>query len=203
MEVRKQQLEPHMEQWTGSKLGKKFIKAVYCHSADLTYMQSTSCKMLGWMKHKLESRFPRKISITSDMKMRTILMTESKEELKNLLMKVKEESEEAGLKLNIHKTKTMPSSHITLWQIEEEKVEVVTDFIFLGSRITGDCKMAGDCSLEIKRYLVLGRKAMTDLDSVLKSRDIILLTKVCLVKAVVFPVVMYRCESWAIKKAEC
>ena len=118
MQVKKQQLEPHMEQWTGSKLGKKFIKAVYCHSADLTYMQSTSCKMLGWMKHKLESRFPRKISITSDMKMRTILMTESKEELKNLLMKVKEESEEAGLKLNIHKTKTMPSSHITLWQID-------------------------------------------------------------------------------------
>ena len=130
-------------------------------------------------------------------------MTESKEKLKNLLMKVKEESEEAGLKLNIQKTKTMPSSHISLWQIEEEKVEAVTDFIFLGSKITGDCKMDSDCSLEIKRYLVLGRKAMTDLDSVLKSRDIILLTKVCIVKAVVFPVVMYRCESWTIKKAEC
>ena len=118
-------------------------------------------------------------------------------------MTVKEETEKAGLKLNIQKTKTMPSSHISLWQIEEEKVEAVTDFIFLGSKITGDCKMDSDCSLEIKRYLVLGRKAMTDLDSVLKSRDIILLTKVCIVKAVVFPVVMYRCESWTIKKAEC
>ena len=203
MQVKKQQLELDMEQQTGSKLGKKYIKAVYCHSAYLTYMQSTSCKMLGWMKHKLESRFPGEISVTSDMKMITILMTESKEKLKNLLMKVKEESEEAGLKLNIQKTKTMPSSHISLWQIEEEKVEAVTDFIFLGSKITGDCKMDGDCSLEIKRYLVLGRKAMTDLDSVLKSRDIILLTKVCIVKAVVFPVVMYRCESWTIKKAEC
>ena len=111
--------------------------------------------------------------------------------------------EKAGLKLNIQKTKIMASGPTTLWQIDGETMETVKDFIFLGSKITGDCKMDSDCSLEIKRYLVLGRKAMTDLDSVLKSRDIILLTKVCIVKAVVFPVVMYRCESWTIKKAEC
>ena len=130
-------------------------------------------------------------------------MAGSKEKLRSLLMKVKEESEKADVKLNIQKTEIMASSPIISWQIDGEKVEAVTDFIFLGSKITGDCKMDSDCSLEIKRYLVLGRKAMTDLDSVLKSRDIILLTKVCIVKAVVFPVVMYRCESWTIKKAEC
>ena len=129
----------------------------------------------------------------------TILMAESKEELKNLLMKVKEESEEAGLKLNVQKTKTLPSSPITLWQIEEEKVETVTDFIFLGSKITVD----GDSSLEMKRYLILGRNTMTNLDSVSKIRGIILPTKVCMVKAVVFPVVMYGCESWTIKEGEC
>ena len=121
----------------------------------------------------------------------TILMAESKEELKSLLMRVKEESERAGLKLNIKKTKIMASSPITSWQIEGEKVEVVTDFLFLGSKITAD----GDCSHEIRRQLLLGRKAMTNLDSVLKSRDITLLTKVCIVKAMVFPGVMYGCES--------
>ena len=114
-------------------------------------------------------------------------------------MKVKEESEKAGLKLNIQKTKIMASSPITLWQIEGEKMEIVRDFIFLGSKLTAD----GDCSHEIKRRLLLGRKAMTNLDSILKSRDITLPTKVCLVKARVFPVVMYACESWTVKKAEC
>ena len=117
-------------------------------------------------------------------------MTESKEELKSLLTKVKEESEKAGLKFNIQKTKIMASSLITLWQIVGETMETVIDFIFLGSKITAN----GDCSHEIKRRLVLGRKAMTNLDSILKSRDITLLTKVCLVKAMVFPVVMYGCE---------
>ena len=125
-------------------------------------------------------------------------MAESKEELKSLLMKVKEESEKVGLKLNIQKTKIMASGPITSWQIDEETVDTVTDFIILGSKITAN----GDCSHEIKRHLLLGRKVMTTLDSIFKSRDITLPTKVCLVKAMVFPVVMYRCESWTVKKAE-
>ena len=150
MQVRKQQLEPDMEQLTGSKLGKEYIKAVYCHPAYLTYMQSKSCKMLGWMKHKLESRLLREISIISD----TTLMAESKEELKSLLMKVKEESEKSGLKLNIQKTKIMVFCAITSWQIDGKIMETVTDFIFLGSKITAD----GDCSQEIKRRLLLGEK---------------------------------------------
>ena len=125
-------------------------------------------------------------------------MAES-EALKSLLMKVKAESEKVGLKLNIQKTKIMASSPITSWQIDGETMETLTDFISEGSKITAD----GDYSHEIKRYLFLGRKAMTNLDSILKSRDITLPTKVCLVKALVFPVVMYGCESWSIKKAEC
>ena len=127
----------------------------------------------------------------------TILMAESEEELKSLLMKVKEESEKVGLKLNIQKIKIMASGPITSWQIDGETVETVADFIFLGSKITAD----GDCSHEIKRHLLLGRKVMTNLDSMLKSRDITLPTKVHLVKAMVFPVAMYGCESWTIKKA--
>ena len=127
----------------------------------------------------------------------TTLMTEI-EELKSLLMEVEKESEKVHLKLNIQKTKIMASSPITSWQIDGEIVETVADFIFLGSKITTD----GDCSHEIKRCLLLGRKVMTNLDSILKSRDIIVSTKVCLVKAMVFPVVMYGCESWTIKKAK-
>ena len=127
----------------------------------------------------------------------TTLMAESKE-LKSLLMKVKEENEKVGLKLNIQKTKIMASNPITLWQIDGETVETVSNFIFLGSKITAD----GDCSHEIKRCLLLERKVMTNLDSILKSRDITLPTKVCIVKAMVFPVVMYGCESWTRKKAE-
>ena len=125
-------------------------------------------------------------------------MAESEEKLKRLLKKVKEESEKAGLKLNIQKMKIMASSPITSWQIDGETMETVTDFFFLGSKITAD----GDCSHEIKRHLLLGRKVMTNLDSILKNRDITLLKKVHLVKAMVFPVVMYACESWTIKKTE-
>ena len=126
-------------------------------------------------------------------------MAESEEELKSLLMKVKEESEKVGLKLNIQKTKIMASGPITSWQIDGERVETVADFILLGSKITAD----GDCSHEIKRRLLLGRKVMTNVDSILKSRDITLSTKVHLVRAMFFPIVMYGCESWTLKKAEC
>ena len=126
-------------------------------------------------------------------------MAESEEEIKSLLMKVKEESEKVGLKLNIQKTKIMASGPITLWEIDGETVETVADFILWGSKINVD----GDCSHEIKRHLLLGRKVMANLDSILKCRDITLPTKVHLVKAMVFPVVMYGCESWTIKKAEC
>ena len=129
----------------------------------------------------------------------TTVMAESEEELKSLLMKVKEESEKVGLKLNIQKTKMMASSPITSWEIDGETVETVADFTFLGPKITAD----GDCSHEVKRHFLLERKAMTNLDNILKSRDITLSTKVCQVKGMVFPVVMYGCESWTIKKAEC
>ena len=145
--------------------------------------------MLGWKKHKLKSIAGRNIDnlrYADD----TTLMAEREEELKSLLMKVKEESEKAGLKLNIQKTKIMVSGPITSWWIDGETMETVVDFIFLGSKITAD----DDCSREIKRRLLLGRKAMTNIDSILKSRDITLPTKVRLVKAMVFPVVMYGCE---------
>ena len=129
----------------------------------------------------------------------TTLMAESEEELKSLLMKGKEESEKVGLKLNIQKTKIMASGSITSWEIDGETVETVSDFILGGSKITAD----GDCSHEIKRHLLLGRKVTTNLDSILKSRDITLVTNVSLAKGMVFPVVMYGCESWTVKKAEC
>ena len=177
-----------MEQKTGSKLGKEYVKAVYCHPAYLTSMRNTSCEMLGWMKHKLESRLPGEISVTSDMQMTPPLCQKVK---RNLLMKVKEESEKAGLKLHIQKTKVIAFGPITSWEIDGETMEIVTDFIFLGSKITAD----GDCSHEIKRRLLLGIKAITILDSILKNRDIILPTKVHVVKAMVFPVVMCECES--------
>ena len=129
----------------------------------------------------------------------TTFMAEREEELKSLLMKVKEESEKVGFKLNIQKTKIMASGPITLWQIDGETMEMVKDFIFLGSKVTAD----GNCSHEIKRSLLLGRKAMTNLDSILRGRDITLPTKVRLVRAMVFPVIMYGCESWTMNKAEC
>ena len=153
--------------------------------------------MLGWRRHKLESRLLGEISnfrYADDI----TLMAESEEELKSLLMKVKEESEKVGIKLSIQKTKIMASGPITSWEIDGEPVESVSDFILGDSKITADC----DCSHEIKRRFLLGRKAMTNLDNILKRRDITLLTKVCLAKARVFPVVMYGCESWTIKKAE-
>ena len=184
-----------IEEQTGSKSVKEYVKAVYCHSAYLTYMQSTSCEMPGWIKHRLESILLGEISITSDIQMTPPLW----QKVKSLLMKVKEESEKVGLKLNTQKTKIMASGPITSWQIDGETMETVTNFIFLGSKITAD----GDCSHEIKRHMLLGRKAMTNLDSILKSRDITLLIKVHIVKAMVFPVVMYGYESWTIKKAEC
>ena len=147
------------------------------------------------MKHKLESRLPGEISITSDMQMTPLLWQKAK---KSLSMQVKEESEKVGLKLNIQKMKIMDSGPITSWQIDGETMETVRDFIFCGFKITAD----GDFNHEFKRHLLLGRKAMTNLESIFKSRDIILPTKVCLVKATVFPVVMYGSESWTIKKAE-
>ena len=154
------------------QIGKTVHQSCILPPAYLTYMHTTSCKMSGWMKHKLESRLLGEISITSDIQM-TTLMAESKEELNSLLMKVKEESEKAGLKLNIQKTKMKAYSPITSRQIDGETMKTVTDFIFLGSKITAD----GECNHEIKRHLLLKRKVLTNLDSILKSRDITLPTK--------------------------
>ena len=188
MQDKKQQFELDMEQWTGSKSGKEYDKAVCCHHLFQLYAE-----YIMWNSRLDESQAGFKTARRSINNLRyaddTTLMAESEEELKDLLMRVKEESEKAGLKLNIQKTKIMASSSITLWQIEGKKAEAVTDFIFLGFKISVD----GDCSHEIKRQLLLGRKPMTNLDSVLKSRDITLSTKVHLVKAMVFPVVMNGC----------
>ena len=184
MQVKKQQLELDKKRWTDSKLGKEYAKAEYI-------MRNTGLDE-AQAGIKIAGRVINNLRYADD----SILMEESKEELKSLLMKVREESEKAGLKINIQKTKLMASGHITSWQIDEETVETVTDFIFLGSRITAD----GHCRHEIKRHFLLGSKTMTNLDSILKSRDITLPTMVCLVKAMVFPVIMYGCESWTIKK---
>ena len=154
--------------------------------------------MLGWKKYKLGLKIAGRNINNLRYADDTTLMAESEEELKSLLMKVKEDSEKVGLKLNIQKTKIMASGPITLVGIDGETVETVSDFIFWGSKITTD----GDCSHDIKRRLLLGRKVMINLDSIFKSRDITLPTKVRLVKAMVFPVVMYGCESWTVKKAE-
>ena len=170
MQVKKQQLELYMEQLTGSKQGKEYVKAVYCHPAYLTYMQNTSCKMPGLMKYKLESRLPGEICRWHHPYGRyvddTTLMAESKE-LKSLLMKVKKESEKVGLKL-IQKMKIIASSPITSWQTDGETMETGTDY-FWPSKITAD----GDCSREIKRSLLPGRKAMTNLDSILKAETLL------------------------------
>ena len=202
MPVRKQQLELDMELQTGYKLGKEYIKAIYCHPAYLTCcMQNTSLETLGWMEHNLESRLLGEISIILRYADDTTLMAESEEKLKSLLMKVKEESKKVVLKLNIQKTKIMASGSITSWQIDGETIETVTDCILGGgSKITAD----GDCGHEIKRRLLLGRNldSLDNLDSILKSRDIILTTKVSLIKAMVFLVVTYWRESWTIKKVE-
>ena len=166
--------------------------------SDLTYMQSTSCKMLGWMKHKLESRLLGEISVTSDIEMTTPLWQKVKRNWRASWWKWKRRVEKSGLKFNIQKMKIMASGPITSWQIDGETMEMVTNFIFLGSKIAAD----SDCSHEIIRPLLLDRKAMTNIDSILKSRDITLPTNVHLVKAMVLPVVMYGCEGWTIKKAE-
>ena len=196
MQVRKPQVELNMEQQTGSKLEKEYIKAEYCHPAYLTYMQSTSSET-GLKEAqagiKIAGRNIKNLRYADD----TTLMAETEEELKSLLMKVKEESEKVGLKLNVQKTKIMASGPITSWEIDGEIMETVSGFIFLSSKFTAD----GDCSHAIKRRLLLGKKVVTNLDSILKSRDSTSPTKVHLVKAMVFPVVMYGCESWTIMKA--
>ena len=185
MQVKKQQLEPDKEQRTGSKSGKEYVKAVYCHPAYLTYMHIMQNARLDEAQAgiKIAGRNNNNLRYADD----TTLMAESEAELKSFLMKVKEESEKAGLKLSIQRMKIMASGPITSWKIDRKTMETMTDFIFLDSRITAD----GDCCHEIRRRLLLGRKAVANLDSVLKSRDITFLTKVHLVKAMVFPVVMY------------
>ena len=197
MQVKTQQLELDMEQQTGSISGKEYVKAVYCHPAYLTYMQGTSCEMLGW-KHKLEPRLPGEISIPQIRRWHHPYGGKWRV-TKDFLMKVKEESKKAGIKLNIQKTKIMASSPITSRQIDWETMETLTGFITFGSKITAN----DDCSHEVKRCLLFGRKVLTNLDAILKNRDISLPTKFCWVKALVFQVVMNGSESWAIKKAEC
>ena len=198
MQVKKQQLELDMEQQTGSKSGKEYVKAIYCHPAYFNLYAEYIMRNAGVDEAqagiKIAGRNIDNLRYADD----TTLMAEGEEELKSFLMKVKEEREKVGLKLNIQKTKITASSPITSWQIDGETVKTVTDFILGGSKITTD----GDCSHEVKRRLLLGRKVMTSLDSILKSKDITLPTKVCLTKAMVFTVVMYGCESWTIKKAE-
>ena len=178
MQVKKQQLEQDMKEQTGSKSGKEYVKAVYCYPAYLTLY----AEYIMWNARLDEAQSGIKIAWRNSSNLRytddTTLMAESEEQLKSLLMKVKEESEKVGLKLNIQKTKIMASGPITSWQIDGETMETVTNFIFLGSKVTDD----GDCSHEIGRCLLLGRKAMTNLDSILKNRDITLSTKSVLSK---------------------
>ena len=191
MQVMKQQVEPDMEQQTGSKSGKEYSQG--CILSPCLF--NLYAEYIMWNAELDEAQAGIKIAGRNINNLRyadgITLMAESEEEQKSLLMKVKEESEKVGLKLNIQKTKIMASGPITSWQIDGETMKTVTDFIFLGSKITAD----GECSHEIKRHLLLGRKAMTNLDNMLKSRDITLLTKVCIVKAIVLAVVMYGCES--------
>ena len=198
MQVRKQQLELDMEQQDWFQIGKGVCQG-YILSPCLVNLYAEHIMRNTGLEEaqagiKIVGRNINNLRYADD----TILMAESEEELKSLLMKVKEENEKVCLNFDIQKTKIMASGPITSWEIDGETVETVSDFIFLGSKITAD----GDCSHEIKRRLLLGRKVMTNLDSILKSRDIILPTKVRLVKAMVFPVVMYGCENWTVKKAE-
>ena len=180
-------LELDMEQQTGSTQEKEYVKAVCLFNIHAEYIMRNAGLNETQTGIKIAGRNVNNLRYADE----TTLMRESEEEIKSLLMKVKEESEKVGLKLNIQKTKIMALVSITSWQIDGEIVETVANFIFLGSKITAD----GDCSHEIKRHLLLGRKVMTNLDSILKSRDITLPTKVRLVKAMVFPVVRYGCES--------
>ena len=198
MPIKKQQLELDMEKQTGLQIGKWVpqgcVLSPYLFNLYAEYITQNARLNEAQAGIKIARRNINNLTYVDD----TTLMAESKGELRNLLMKVKDESEKVGLKLNIQKTKIMASGPITLWQINQEIMETVTDFIFLGTKITAD----GDCIHEIKRHLLLGRKVMTNLDSILKRRDITFLPKVRIVKAVVFPVVMYGCESWTIVKAE-
>ena len=197
-QIREEQLEPDMEKQTGSKLGKEYAKAIFLSLCLFNFY----AEYIIWNARVDETQARIKISGRNINNFRyaddTTIMSESKEELKSLLMKVQEESQKAGLKLNIQKMKIMASGPIPSWQIDGETMETVTDFIFLGSKITA----VGDCRHEIKRRLLLGRNVMTNLDSIFKSIDITLSTNVHLIKAMVFPVVMYGCESWTVKKAE-
>ena len=196
MQLKKQHLEPDMTAQTGSKLGKEYIKAVSPCLFNLyaEYIVRNAELEEAQAGIKIARRNSNNLRYADD----TTLMAESEVELKSLLMKGKVESEKVGLKLNIQKTKIMASGPITSWGIDGETVETVSDFSFGGSKITAD----GDCTHEIKRCLLLGRKVMTNLDSIFKSRDITLPTNICLVKAMVFPVVMYGCENWTVRKAE-
>ena len=191
MQVRKQQLKLDMEKQTGSKRSRLLSPCLFNFYAE--YIMRNAGLEETQAGIKIAGRNINNLRYEDD----TTLMAESEEELKSLLIKVKEESEKVGLKLNIQKTKIMASGPITSWEIDGETVATVSDFIFWGSRITAD----GDRSHEIKRHLLLGRKVMTNLDSIFKSRDITLPTKACLVKAIVFPVVMYEHESWTVEKA--
>ena len=196
MQVRKQHLELDMEQHTGSNRGHQACILSPClFNLYAEYIMRNAGLDEAQTGIKIAERNINNLRHAGD----TTLMAEREEELKNLLMKVKEESEKAGLKLNIKKTKIMAFGSITSWQMDGETMETVTDFILGSSKITA----GGDCRHEIKRCLLLGRKVMTNLDSILESRDITLLTKAHLAKATVFPVVIYGCESWTIKKAEC
>ena len=198
MQVRKQQLELDMEQQIGFQIGKGVCQGCILSPCLINFYAEYIMRNFGLDEAqagiKVSGRNIHNLRYAGD----TTLMAESEEELKSLLMKVKEESEKVGLKLHIQKTKIMASGPITSWQIHGATVETVADFVLLGSKITAYI----DCSHEIKSCSLLGRKVMTNLDSILKSRDITLPTKVRLVKAMVFPVVMYGCESWTIKKAE-
>ena len=198
MQVRKQQLELENGTTDWFQIGKGVCQGYILSSCLFNFYAEYIMRNAGLEEAqagmKIAGRNINNLRYADD----TTLMAESEEELKSLLMKVKEESEKVGLKLNIQKTKIMASGPITSWEIDGETVETVSDFIFLGSKITAD----GGCSHEIKRCLLLERKVMTNLSSIFKSRDITLPTKVLLVKAMVFPVVMYGCESWTVKKAE-
>ena len=197
MQVKKQQLEPRQGTTNWFKIGKGVHQGYALSPCLFNLYEEYIMRNAGLDEAQAGIKIARRDINNLRYADDTSLMAESKEEIKSLLMKVKEESETASLKLSIQKTKIVASGPITSWQIDGEKMETITDFIFLGSKITA----AGECSHEIKRRLLLGRKVMTNLESILKSRDITFPTKICLVKAIVFPVVMYGCESWTIKKA--
>ena len=198
MQVKKQQLKSDMEQWTGSKFGKEYVKVVYYHPAYLTYMWSTSCEMPGWIKAQARIKITRRNINNLRYADNITLIEKNEEELKSLLMKVKEDSEKVGLKLNIQKTKIMVSSPITSWQIQGETMETLTDYIFWGSKTTAD----GDCSHEIKT-LAPWKKSYDKPRQCIKKQRHYLANKGPSSQSLFFSVVMYICENWTIKKTEC